>query len=76
MIIYEDKRGWHYKARAGLGENAFKGFYQKAGNDPEENVNWHGMRALPWAGDMETAKEQLDEYARKRGWIVYGYLEE
>ena len=49
--------------RGGIGQQDFKGFYNKPGKD-----GWHGCRALPWRKTYEEAQKDLDEYARKKGW--------
>lgn len=61
---YIDSRGWKFCVRSGIGENEYKGFYQK----PEHfgGVGWHGVRSLPWVRDIETAQRDLDDYAARK----------
>lgn len=61
--VYRDDRGWTYMVRGGIGQQDFKGFYNKPGKD-----GWHGCRALPWRKTYEEAQKDLDDYARKKGW--------
>lgn len=61
--VYRDDRGWCYMVRGGIGQMEFKAFYNKP-----DRYGWHGCRALPWRKTEEEAQQDLDEYAKKKGW--------
>ena len=63
--MYMDKRGWRYKARAGIGEDTFKVFYCKPGKG-----GYHGCRQFEWRDSLEAAKADLDAYAEQHGWYA------
>jgi len=58
-LVYEDKRGWQFTVRAGLGGDTFSVFYRKPGK------SWHSVRAVPWFNTEAEAETALIEYAQK-----------
>ena len=63
MNVYEDERGWLFKVMPGLGVDTYKARYKK----PEAS-GWHCVARLPWRSTVIAAQEDLDEYARRKGW--------
>lgn len=61
--IYIDNRGWLYKVMQGLGDNTYKGRYQKPGKN-----GWKCMANLPWQSSFEAAQADLDAMAKNKGW--------
>ena len=58
MTRYEDKRGWQYQVRPGLGEDQYKGFYRKPGK-----AGWHAVHVLKWCDTAYAAEGALFVYA-------------
>ena len=63
--IYEDSRGWRYRVMPGLGDDTFKGRYNKPGEQ-----GWHCMRQMPWRDRVEAAEIDLAAYAGDKGWRI------
>jgi len=62
---YEDSRGWRYRVMPGLGDDTFKGRYNKPGES-----GWHCMRQMPWRDRVEAAEVDLAAYAGTKGWRI------
>jgi hypothetical protein len=60
---YTDERGWQYRIMPGIGLDTFKGRYKRP-----DKPGWHGMTSLPWRREPGQAQNDLDKYAKKRGW--------
>ena len=63
---YIDSRGWKYKARAGLGENAFSVFYQKP--EKQGELGWKSVKTVKWFEYFDGAQSALNELAKRKGW--------
>lgn len=61
--VYQDKRGWRYFVRSGIGANTFKTFYQ----NPKQ-AGSHGWRPVSWRDSFDEAQTDLNREAEKRGW--------
>ncbi|WP_333594552.1 hypothetical protein [Anaerospora hongkongensis] len=59
---YRDNSGKIYFARAGIGGDAFKIFYQKPGKNP------HGWRPALWRSSFDEAQGDLNQEALRYGW--------
>lgn len=60
---YIDSRGWKYKVMSGIGENAYKGRYQKPGM-----TSWKCMNNLEWRETFDKAQSDLNSMAKLKGW--------
>ena len=67
MTMYMDNRGWRYRVMPGLGDDTYKARYQKP-----DSQRWICMAKLPWRTTPESAQEDLDVTARKKGWTKLG----
>lgn len=65
FLVFEDRRGWTYFVRSGLGKNQFKMFYLKPGK-----TSGHACRNLPWRETFAKAQEDLNALAIRKGWRV------
>lgn len=61
--VYQDKRGWKYYVRSGIGRNTYKTFYYA----PQQS-GAHGWRRVPWRNSFDEAQIDLNIEAKKRGW--------
>lgn len=59
-----DERGWTYFVRAGLSLKTFKTFYLK----PGQKSLGHGSRIFEWKDSFKAAQEDLNRYAKVKGW--------
>jgi len=66
FLVFEDKRGWIYFVRPGLGEKQFKAFYLK----PGKTGGGHSCKNLPWREYFAGAQEDLNAFAIRAGWRV------
>lgn len=60
---YVDKRGWKYKVMSGIGEDAYKGRYQK----PSKS-GWKCMNNLEWRERFDQAQADLNTMAKLKEW--------
>ena len=63
---YIDERGWKYRVMSGIGEDAFKGRYNKP-----YKTGWKGMPQLEWCKTFDKAQSNLNAYAKSKGWSEY-----
>ena len=61
---YVDQRGWRYRVMTGIGENAFKGRYNKPGKS-----GWKGITVLPWRSTFDEAQADLNKLAKAKNWL-------
>ena len=74
-MVYQDKRGWIFFVRAGLGENNFKAFYTKTAEDYKSGIRSHGVKSLEYRKSIKEAEMDLKEYAAKHKMKVYEEVE-
>ena len=74
-MVYQDKRGWIFFVRAGLGENNFKAFYTKTAEDYKAGIRSHGVKSLEYRNSIEEAEADLKEYAAKHKMAVFEEVE-
>ena len=60
---YIDDRGWKYRVMSGIGENNFKGRYQKPGKS-----GWKGMVNIEWRHTFDAAQSDLNAMAKAKEW--------
>lgn len=65
VIIWADKRGWKYKVMGDLA-GTFKGRYQD--DKHTGDIGWHGMRQMERRDSFDEAQEDLNRYAKEKGW--------
>ena len=65
VITWIDKRGWKYKVMSDLA-GTFKGRYQD--DKHLGDICWHGMRQMERRECFEQAQEDLNCYAKSKGW--------
>jgi len=70
-VTWQDERGWVYHVRSGFGGEKFKGFYTKLASDYDRGKKSHAMIAMTWRDYFSQAQEDLNRYAKKKGWNVY-----
>lgn len=71
VVAWQDERGWVYHVRSGIGGEKFKGFYTKLASDFDRDRKSHAMIAMTWREYFSQAQEDLNRYAKKKGWKVY-----
>lgn len=69
-MIYQDKRGWIYFVKCGIGGNQFKGYYAKSIADYQSGMRNKTMKNLSWRDTKEEAEVDLKEYASSRGMVM------
>ena len=74
-MVYQDKRGWIFFVRAGLGESNFKAFYTKTAEDYKSGIRSHGVKSLEYRKSIQEAEADLKEYATKHKMKVYEEVE-
>lgn len=62
---YTDSRGWKYRVMSGIGDNRYKGRYQKP-----ENNGWKCMKNLEWRESFDEAQSDLNDLAKSKAWDV------
>lgn len=60
---YVDSRGWHYRAMPLIGGQPYALCYQRT-----PGGGWHRMKQMMLRMTLAEAKQNLDEYAAKKGW--------
>lgn len=60
---YVDSRGWHYRAMPLIGGQPYALCYQRT-----PGGGWHRMKQMMLRMTLAEAKQDLDEYAAKKGW--------
>ena len=70
-VAWQDGRGWVYHVKSGIGGEQFKGFYTKLAKDYDRGMKSHAMIAMTWRDFFSQAQEDLNRYAKKKGWKVY-----
>lgn len=69
-MIYQDKRGWIYFVKTGIGGEQFKGYYAKTIADYQSGMRNKTMKNLPWRDTKEDAEADLKEYAIRHGMVL------
>lgn len=54
---------WKYKVMSDIGENAYKGRYQKPGM-----ISWKCMNNLEWRETFDEAQSDLNTMAKTKEW--------
>jgi len=62
---YIDNRGWKYKVLSGIGDNSYKGRYQKPGMN-----GWKCMKNLEWRNSFDEAQADLNVLAKLKRWSI------
>lgn len=65
VVVWIDKRGWKYKVMGDLA-GTFKGRYQD--DKHTGSLCWHGMRQMERRERFDQAQEDLNRYAKVKGW--------
>ena len=69
MVAWVDSRGWKYKVMGYL-DGTYQGRYQDDRHCGD--VGWEEMRQMERRGSFDFAQEDLNTYAKKRGWHPIG----
>lgn len=65
VVAQTDQRGWKYRVMEDLA-GTFKGRYQ---DDKHSGAFcWHGMRQMERRENFDQAQEDLNRYAKSKGW--------
>lgn len=65
VVTWLDSRGCKYKVMVDL-DGTFKGHYQD--NKHNGDVGWKGMRQMEQRASFDEAQEDLNRYAKSKGW--------
>ena len=65
VVVWTDTRGWKYKVMGDLA-GTFKGRYQD--DKHTGSTGWHGMRQMERKESFDEAQEDLNRYAKQKGW--------
>lgn len=65
VITWADARGWKYKVVGDLA-GTYKGCYQD--DKHQDSIGWHGMRQMRRRESFDQAQEDLNRYAKSKGW--------
>lgn len=65
VVVWIDARGWKYKVMGDLA-GTFKGRYQD--NKHSGDIGWKGMRQMVRRETFDQAQEDLNQYAKSKGW--------
>lgn len=73
VAVWTDRRRWKYKVMGDLA-GTFKGRYQD--DKHSGSVGWKGMRQMERRKRFDEAQEDLNKYAKQKGWEVWNRREE
>ena len=68
-MLFQDKRGWIYFVKCGIGGKQFKGYYAKTIADYQSGMRNKTMKTLEWKNTQKEAEADLKEYAIKHNMI-------
>lgn len=71
VVVWTDARGWKYKV---MGDPAgtFRGRYQD--DKHKGGTGWKGMRRMKRRETSDQAQEDLNRYAKRKGWNPEGEM--